>query len=226
LYISESVAGTVSYRIVELTSQPHDSESLRISLQTALNANRPAGLGTYSVTRSSSTGSTATAAIGSAAFRFFTITLSAGSFAIFPRETVSTYGWYVAQWLGGNGPVYSPSLPQVTAVLNFADGAKYKSSHQTKYLDLRGRHTLFICSSLVNNDSVSVNGLRGVVAKIGVTEAYGGLISFQHGGSPYDLVSLRDNSVKRIRFWIQDAYGQPVDLRGGEWSATLVFCRH
>jgi hypothetical protein len=29
-----------------------------------------------------------------------------------------------------------------------------------------------------------------------------------------------------MRFWILDAHGQPVDLRGGEWSATLIFCRH
>ena len=225
LYISESVAGTTTFRIVELDSQPHDSESLRLALQNALNANRPAGLGTYTVTRSSSAGSTATAAIGSAAYRFFTITLSAGAFVVFPRELVSNQGWYVGQWLSGGGPAYSTAAPQTTEVISF-ESVAYQSSHQTKYLDLRGRHTLFICSSLVNNDSVSVNNLRGVLAKVAVTEAYGGLINFQHGGNPYDLVSLRDTSVKRIRFWILDAHGQPVDLRGGEWSATLVFCRH
>jgi hypothetical protein len=60
---------------------------------------------------------------------------------------------------------------------------------------------------------------------VAVTEAYGGLINFQQA-NPYDLVSLRDTSVKRMRFWILDAHEQPVDLRGGEWSATLVFCRH
>ena len=178
------------------------------------------------MTRSSSAGSTATAAIGSAAYRFFTITLSSGAFAVFPRELVSVQGWYVGQWLGGGGPEYNPAAPNTTEVITFENGGAYQSSHQTKYLDLRGRHTLFICSSLVNNDSVSVNNLRGVLAKVAVTEAYGGLINFQHGGNPYDLVSLRDTSVKRIRFWILDAHGQPVDLRGGEWSATLVFCRH
>jgi hypothetical protein len=51
------------------------------------------------------------------------------------------------------------------------------------------------------------------------------LISYQQA-NPYDLVSLRDTSVKRIRFWILDAHGLPVDLRGGEWSCTLIFCRH
>jgi hypothetical protein len=63
------------------------------------------------------------------------------------------------------------------------------------------------------------------VAKVAVTEAFGGLINFQHGGNPYDLVSLRDTSVKRIRFWISDAFGNIVNLRGGEWSATSIFCR-
>jgi hypothetical protein len=226
LYLSESVAGATTFRIVELDSSPHDSESLRLALQNALNANRPAGLGTYSIVRSSSTGSTATAAIGSAAYRFYTIMLSAGSFAVFPRELVSAQGWYVSQWLAGGGPAYNPAAPQTTVVITFGSGTAYQSSHQTKYLDLRGRHTLFICSSLVNNDSVNVNNLRGVLAKVAVTEAYGGLISFQHGGNPYDLVSLRDSSVKRVRLWILDAHGQPVDLRGGEWSATLIFCWH
>jgi hypothetical protein len=226
LYLGETIAGATKYRIVELDSQPHDSESLRLALQNALNANRPAGLGTYSVTRSSSAGSTATAAIGSAAYRFYTITLSAGAFTVFPRELLMVQGWYVGQWLEGGGPPYNPAAPQTTEVITFETGGAYQSTHQTKYLDLRGRHTLFICSSLVNNDSVSVNNLRGVVAKVGVTEAYGGLINYQHGGNPYDLVSLRDTSVKRVRFWILDAHGQYVDLRGSDWSATLIFCRH
>jgi hypothetical protein len=78
----------------------------------------------------------------------------------------------------------------------------------------------------VNNDSLSVNNLRGVVAKVAVSEPYGGLINFQHGGNPYDLVSMRDTSVKRVRFWIADAFGDVVNLRGGEWSATLIFCTH
>jgi hypothetical protein len=177
------------------------------------------------VVRSSSAGSTATAAVGSAAYHFYTITLSAGSFAVYPRELVSVPGCYVGQWLAGNGPEYNPSLPNTTEVISFEDGKVSRSSHQTKYLDLRGRHTLFLCSSLVNNDCVSANNLRTALAKVPVTEAYGGLINYQHGGNPYDLVSLRDTSMKRLRFWILDAHGQPVDLRGGEWSATLIFCR-
>jgi hypothetical protein len=79
---------------------------------------------------------------------------------------------------------------------------------------------------MVNNDCVSANNLRGVLAIVAVTEAYGGLINFQHGCNPYDLVSMRDTSVKRLRFWILDAHGQEVQLRGGEWSGMLIFCRH
>jgi hypothetical protein len=50
-----------------------------------------------------------------------------------------------------------------------------------------------------------VNTLRGM-AKVCDTEAYGGLINFQ-GGSPYDLTSLHDTTVKRLHFWIQDTFG-------------------
>jgi hypothetical protein len=225
LYLAETAAGAAFFRIVELDSQPHDSESLRLALQNALNANRPAGLGTYSVTRSSSAGATSTAAIGSAAFRFFTVTLSSGSFLVFTRQILSDRSWYEGVWLQNGGPAYNTGDLRITEVVTF-DKPAFQSTHQSRYIDLRGRHTIFICSSLVNNDSLSANNLRGVVAKCAVTEPYGSLISFQHGGNPYDLVSLRDTSVKRIRFWILDAHGQPVDLRGGEWSATLIFCRH
>jgi hypothetical protein len=225
LYLAENAAGTAYFRIVELDSQPHDSESLRLALQNALNANRPAGLGTYSVTRSSSAGATSTAAIGSAAFRFFTVTLSAGSFLVFTRQILSDRTWYEGVWLQNGGPAYNTGDLRLTEVVTF-DKPAFQSTHQSRYIDLRGRHTIFICSSLVNNDSLSANNLRGVVAKVAVSEPYGGLINFQHGGNPYDLVSLRDTSVKRIRFWIADAFGDKVDLRGGEWSATLIFCRH
>jgi hypothetical protein len=225
IYLGENVAGTAVFRYVELDSQPHDSESLRLALQNALNSNRPAGLGTYSVTRSSSAGATATAAIGSAAFRFFTVTLSSGSFLVFTRQMLNSRLWYENAWLPNGGPTYDPADLRITEVVSF-DKPAFQSTHQSRYIDLRSRHTLFICSSLVNNDSLSVNSLRGVVAKVAVSEAYGGLINFQHGGNPYDLVSLRDTSVKRIRFWISDAFGDTVNLRGGEWSATLIFCTH
>lgn len=225
LYLAENAAGTASFRIIELDSQPHDSESLRLALQNALNANRPAGLGTYSVTRSSSAGATSTAAIGSAAFRFFTVTLSAGSFLVFTRQILSDRAWYEGVWLQNGGPAYNPADLRITEVVTF-DKPAFQSTHQSRYIDLRGRHTLFLCSSLVNNDALSANSLRGVLAKVAVSEPYGGLINFQHGGNPYDLVSMRDTSVKRVRFWIADAFGDVVNLRGGEWSATLIFCKH
>jgi hypothetical protein len=116
-------------------------------------------------------------------------------------------------------------VPNTTEVISLEDGTVFRSSQQSKYLDLRGRHTLFPCSNLVNNDCVSASSLRAVLAKVAVTEAYGGLINYQHGGNPYALVSLRDTRVKRLCFWILDTHGQPVDLHGGEWSATLIFCR-
>ena len=144
---------------------------------------------------------------------------------MFPRQTLANKSWYENVWLANGGPTYDPKDLRITEVVSF-DTPSFQSSHQSRYIDLRGRHTLFICSSLVNNDAVSVNGLRGVVAKVAVSEAYGGLINFQHGGNPYDLTSLRDTSVRRIRFWIADAFGDVVNLRGGEWSATLIFCRH
>ena len=108
LYLGENAAGAASFRYIELGPQPHDSESLRLALQNALNANRPAGLGTYTVTRSSSAGATSTAAIGSAAYRYFTVTLSSGAFLVFPRQTLANKSWYENVWLANGGPTYDP----------------------------------------------------------------------------------------------------------------------
>ncbi len=83
LFLSEDGAG-VSYRIAQLPTGIHDSESLRLVIQDALNTGKPAGIGTYSVARTSSAGSNSTASLGSAAFRFYTITFSSGTFSVIP----------------------------------------------------------------------------------------------------------------------------------------------
>jgi hypothetical protein len=66
---------------------------------------------------------------------------------------------------------YNPAVPSTTEVISFEDGTVFRSSRQTKYLDLHGRHTLLICISLVNNDCVSANNLRGMLAKVAVSTA-------------------------------------------------------
>ena len=84
LYLGEFANGVTSYRVVPLPLGAHDSESLRAAIQDAVNVGKAAGMGSYIVTRSSSAGSTATAALGSAAYRYYTLTVGAGAFSVVP----------------------------------------------------------------------------------------------------------------------------------------------
>ena len=80
LYIVEQHSGTNQGRIVELTKQPYDSESLRAELETKLNGSgKLTGMGTYSVTRTTSAGATGNASLG-AAYRYYSLSVTAGNF--------------------------------------------------------------------------------------------------------------------------------------------------
>jgi hypothetical protein len=224
LYLSESGSG-VSLRIVQLPTGPHDSESLRVVIQDALNSGKPAGIGTYSVQRSSSAGSSSTASLGSAAFRFYTISLSSGTFTVIPDVLLETPAWQTGVWRAGGGPEYDISAVRSTNELfKFTDGLDYRSSHVSSFVDLRSKHSIFLHSSLGNSDSMSVSGLRSILGKIPVDSPYGSIIHYQHSSSPYDMTSIGPTFMQRPRFYLRDARNQRLNLAGGHWSATIVFC--
>jgi hypothetical protein len=164
LYFAENAAGTAHFRYIELGPQPHDSESLRLALQNALNANRPAGPGHLHRDALLLRGRHLDGRHRKCRVSLLYSRASSGSFLVFPRQTLANWSWYENVWLANGGPVYDPRDLRITEVVSF-DTPAFQSSHQRRYIDLRGRHTLLIRSDLVNNDAVSVNGLRGVVAK-------------------------------------------------------------
>ena len=91
MYLTDS-ASWISFRAIQLPTGPHDSESMRVSLQDVVNIGRPAGIGSYVVSRTSSTGSSSTASLGSAAFRHYTISVSSGSFCVIPGALLEKPG--------------------------------------------------------------------------------------------------------------------------------------
>ena len=224
MYLSEN-GSTTTFRVIELPVGPHDSESVRIALQDSLNVGKPVGIGTYSVTRTSSAGSTATASIGSAAFRFYTISLSSGTFSVVPDALLESMPWYTGVWRAGGGVAYDVTAPlSSNELFKFTDGIEYKSSHISSFVDLRSKHSLFLHSSIGNSDSLGPTGLRSILAKIPVDGAYSSIIRYQHSASPYDLTSVGPTFLQRPRFYLRDTRNQRVDLGGSHWSATIVFC--
>ena len=226
LYIGESVGGTKTFRIIQLAIGPYDSESLRSALQDGLNAGRPAGLGSYTVIRSSSAGSTASAAsVGSAAYRYYTVSVSSGTFNIISDTVLESAVWYNGVWRVAGGEVYQPrSIRSTNELFMFEEPLSFQASHVSKFVDLRSKHSLFLHSSLSNNDSVGPQGLRSILGKIPIDSAYGAVCRFAHGGSPYEMTSVGPTFLKTLRFWLRDARNNYIDLQGGHWSCTIVFC--
>ncbi len=225
VYLSAHVGAVPSHRIVQLPLRAHGSDCLRAVLQDSLDAGRPSGLGTYTVTRSSSAGSSAAASLGSAAFRYYTVTVSSGSFCILSDALLESEGWYVSVWIAGGGAPYNiKSIKSTNELFQFSDQLIFQSSHVSKFVDLRSKHSLFLHSSLGNNDSLGPNGLRRILGKLPCDGAYGSVLHFEHGGSPFDMTAIGPTTLQRPRFWRRDGRNNKVELLGGHWSATIVFC--
>jgi hypothetical protein len=224
MYLQEYGTGT-TFRAIQLPEGPYDSESLRVAIQDTMNIGKPAGIGTYTVTRTSSAGSSSTAALGSAAFRFYSITLSTGTFCVVPDALLESQTWYNVVWKAGGGATYNvKEVRSTNELFNFSDGLEFKSTHVSSFVDLRSKHSIFLHSSLGNSDSLSASGLRSILGKIPVDASYGSIIHHQSSGSPYDLTSVGPSFMQRPRFYLRDARNQPIFLAGGHWSATIIFC--
>ena len=80
--VEQSGTGVFTARIATIKAAPYDSDSLGTAIQDALNNAKPTGIGAYTVTRATSNSST-TSAVGSAAFRYYSVTLAGnGTFSI------------------------------------------------------------------------------------------------------------------------------------------------
>ena len=55
--------------------------------------------------------------------------------------------------------------------------------------------------------------------------AYGAPLQYEHSGSSYDYIDIGSTTLKMLNFELKDARGNFIDLRGGNWSMTLVFAR-
>ena len=235
LYVVEQQAGVNKGRIVELTRQPYDSESLRAEVETKLNGTgKLAGMGTYSVVRTTSAGATGNVSLG-AAYRYYSITVSAGNFWMPSHGMLRNPGFAGPVWVDTfAGPAYDPGNPQDTNELfnfeaalsnpNDVHATAYLSTHVSSFIDLRSKHSLFVHSpSFGNYTSIGPNGTRTILLKVPVDSAYGSVIHYQHSGHPMDFIEVSTRGLKSLTFELRDARGNLVSLNGGHWSMTIVF---
>ena len=222
LYVAENAASSFRARIVTVPPGPYDADSLRLALETALNTNRLAGMGSYAVQRSVSAGPSSTSTAGSA-YRFFTITVSGGQFRIlsddFLRSGAGPISWSL--WLG---PDYEQNdLRSLSELFTFPRHDDFSSSAVSGLLDLRSRHTLFLHSqSFGSTSSICPLGTRSIICRIPVLSSYGGIIVYENPGHPADYLEVTGSMLQRLRFRLADTYNRTIDLRGGSCSFTIL----
>lgn len=223
LYIvEESSTGALSARILTLNSAPYDSETLRVEVENKLNSNKPANIGTYTVTRVTSA---SVQSSSGASYRYYQVAVSGGSKFYVPVDsTLKDSTWRGAMWYNSfNGPDYDlASLRSTNELFNFEGQQTFQPSHTSSFVDLRSKHSLFVHSpSFGNYSAISPSGSRTVIAKIPVDSAYGSVIHYQHSGSTYDFIEVTNGALKNLYFELRDARGELVDLKGGHWSMTI-----
>lgn len=183
-------------RTIQLSTGPHDIESIRAELESKLNGpGKNPAVGTYTVTRVS-TGT------GGATFRSLQISVDAGSFAL------------------PDGP------DSIGAMVPFPDGSTAASVHTSTFVDVRRVHSIYVHSpSFGNYNCVGPRGERTILAKVPVTEGYGSLLHWHGNGSEHDFIECGVRALKVLRLELRDVAGRPLVLKGTHWSATLIFER-
>ena len=160
------------------------------------------GMGTYSVTRTTSAGATGNVSLG-AAYRYYSISVTAGNFFMPTHADLRNPGflniWTAPAAEGGfDGPAFDTKAPQdTTELFNFEGSTGYLSTHVSSFIDLRSKHSLFVHSpSFGNYTSIVPRGVRAVLQKIQVEVAYGASIHYEHNGNPADYIEISSSTVK------------------------------
>jgi len=85
-------------------------------------------------------------------------------------------------------------------------------------------HSIYVNSPGFGDYSTTgPRGNKSCIGKIPILTGYGGLVHHQTSGSEHDCVRVGVSSLDSITLELQDVHGNTLDLKGGSWSATLIF---
>ena len=116
--------------------------------------------------------------------------------------------------------------------LNTSYAALYQATLQgallttatTGAVDVRRARSLCLRSpTLANYKCLGPAGSCNILARVNVTSGYGSILHQQHSGHVLDYTTCGGVTLQTIRFELRNADNEPVDLRGGHVSFTLLF---
>ena len=91
-------------------------------------------------------------------------------------------------------------------------------------IDVRKCHCIYLHSSnLTNYKCLGPAGSRSILAKIPVNAGHGGVLVHQHSGHILDYTPCGGITTQTLSFDLRSGDNEPIDLRGGFVSFTLLF---
>ena len=151
-----------------------------------------------------------------------------------PLNTTEFYGDFNGQqpWtLNRNDPKSAMSLlglgpkSSENATLNELTnlGDSLGNVHYTGALDLRANHCIYLHSpTLTNYKVLGPAGSRSCLARVAVNSGYGSILTHQHAGHVLDYIPCDGATLRTIDFDRRNANNQPVDMRGGHVSSSVL----
>jgi len=125
-----------------------------------------------------------------------------------------------------NGNYYSVDNPRSCngMLRNVGTSPAYKTTFvfQSGFVDVLNHHSVYICSSLVANDSLGGRGESNILKKVLVNANYGEII-MDESYYEHDFTTLSKSTLKILEFSLRDVYGNIIDLHGSHISFTLLF---
>lgn len=90
-------------------------------------------------------------------------------------------------------------------------------------LDVIRFHSVFIHSSLADNQTIDSRGRRtNILKKVSVNASHGEKI-FASTSNSHDWCDVSNTSIRTLRFSLRDRDGNLIDLQGHSWSLSIVF---
>ena len=224
IYVVENPSGgTYNARTTQIKAAPYDSDSFASAFQDALNAGKTVA-GSYAVTRSTSNSSSS--AIGSAAFRFYTVALTGGGKFCLPNlANLQDPIYQRDKWLSlYHGPAYNlDSIKSSNDLVEFQNDLTLNTTFTSNYVDLRAKHSLCLHSTTIGNlSAMGPMGIRTCIAVMPVTQPYGGMTIWQGSGNIHDFIEPATRSLKRMSFEVRSFRNDIINFQGGHWTAVFV----
>ena len=151
---------------------------------------------------------------------------SGNMWAILPNEALGSFA---------PGYVDSPQIPPgwTGASANHTIGLRSKIPQvieQEGTLVFDGLYNSLHTSSVYLHSNLSTfssqgpaPGDRDVICRIPVTAPYGGFAHFQDSGSDMIMFPVTNQTVSKLRFWVTDSVGMPLNLQGADVEVELWF---